>query len=252
VPAGLVRLPAAPYQTRSAPPPVYAHGARRVHVRVAAVLLPGSFGGQRGGGLAGAQQVCRFSALYGLFESGGQERRIQADQAGRDESRRHLRSKQGAHQVRGPLNPDHVGARPAASRQPPHSARSTSASAARPARSWHARTRTPGASSATPSPSAPPAQPTATVCPATARGRRCGCREAGELIQAGPCVTPDRGVTFWHLMVTMALGRRVNHGAAGSAGAEAGRAAPRTAFGGRGVTHFIHCLPASAGHFTRA
>jgi hypothetical protein len=71
---------------------------------------------------AGFQRV-----LEGLFESGGQERCIQADQAGRDESRRHLRSKQGADQVRGPLNPDHVGARPAASRQPPRSARSTSA-----------------------------------------------------------------------------------------------------------------------------
>ena len=57
-------------------------------------------------------------------------------------------------------------------------------------------------------------------------------REAGELIQAGPCVTPDGGVTFWHLIVTMALARRVNHGAADSAGAEAGRAAPRMAFGG--------------------
>ncbi len=51
---------------------VCAQGAHRVHVRVAAALLPGGFGGQRGRGLVGAQHVRRFQrVLEGLLEPGG-------------------------------------------------------------------------------------------------------------------------------------------------------------------------------------
>ena len=71
--------------------------------------LAGGLVGQRGGGLVGTQHVRRFQrVLQGLFEPGGLQGVVQADQAPRDEPRRHRCPQQGAHQVRGPLDPDHV------------------------------------------------------------------------------------------------------------------------------------------------
>lgn len=50
-------------------------------------------------------------ALQGVLEPGGDQSVVQADQAGRDEPGRNRGAEQGRHQVRGPLDPDHVASR---------------------------------------------------------------------------------------------------------------------------------------------